>query len=145
MVNEMKKTQVLLLSMLLFFTLVGASNAVEVAPRITDREIIESLAELKAGQKSIEQRFASLESTMLTLFSALIVLITALFGYIVWDRRTALKPLEKEMQGLKHELERDFELGSADGSILIRMRQALRELAQEDQKMAQVLRNFSLM
>jgi len=31
--------------------------AVEVAPRISDREIIESLAELKAGQKALQQRF----------------------------------------------------------------------------------------
>jgi len=30
--------------------------AVEVAPRISDREIIEALAELKAGQKSLQQQ-----------------------------------------------------------------------------------------
>jgi len=30
--------------------------AVEVAPRISDREIIESLAELKAGQKALEEK-----------------------------------------------------------------------------------------
>jgi len=29
---------------------------VEVAPRISDREIIESLAELKAGQKALEEK-----------------------------------------------------------------------------------------
>lgn len=30
--------------------------AVDVAPRISDREIIESLAELKAGQKALEEK-----------------------------------------------------------------------------------------
>ena len=35
--------------------------AVDVAPRISDREIIESLAELKAGQKAINQRFAAID------------------------------------------------------------------------------------
>lgn len=44
----------LFLSVLLFSSSVFA---VEVAPRITDREIIESLAELKAGQRSLQQRF----------------------------------------------------------------------------------------
>jgi len=32
------------------------ANAVEVAPRISDREIIESLTELKAGQEALEAR-----------------------------------------------------------------------------------------
>nr|VFJ71413.1 MAG: hypothetical protein BECKFW1821C_GA0114237_10278 [Candidatus Kentron sp. FW] len=36
-------------------------DAVEVAPRITDREIIESLSTLKEGQKALEQRFDSME------------------------------------------------------------------------------------
>nr|VFJ43233.1 MAG: hypothetical protein BECKFW1821A_GA0114235_100369 [Candidatus Kentron sp. FW] len=36
-------------------------DAVEVAPRITDREIIESLSTLKEGQKTLEQRFDSME------------------------------------------------------------------------------------
>ena len=74
-----------------FFSL--SVSAVEVAPRITDREIVEALAEIKAEFRvidqrfiavdqrfdavdrrfddlndSINQRFTSLESTMLTLF-----------------------------------------------------------------------------
>lgn len=35
----------------------SASFAVTVAPRITDREIVEKLAKLEAGQVSIEKRF----------------------------------------------------------------------------------------
>ena len=41
-----------------FFILFSAANslfAVEVAPRITDREIIESHAEIKAGQKALKE------------------------------------------------------------------------------------------
>ncbi|ABI58911.1 MULTISPECIES: hypothetical protein [Nitrosomonas] len=30
--------------------------AVEITPRITDREIVESLAELRAGQKALEEK-----------------------------------------------------------------------------------------
>jgi len=36
--------------------------AVEVAPRVSDREIIESLAELKAGQKSLQQQIDEVKS-----------------------------------------------------------------------------------
>ncbi len=53
-----------------WFLLVGIISAfpifaAEIAPRITDREIIESLAELKAGQKALEEkmdlRFAAVD------------------------------------------------------------------------------------
>mgnify|MGYP001585479664 FL=1 len=37
--------------------------AVEVAPRISDKEIIESLAELKAGQKALQQQINDLKES----------------------------------------------------------------------------------
>ncbi len=49
--------------LLLLFTNFSVSG-VEVAPRISDREIIESLAELKAGQKTMNQRFDQMESSI---------------------------------------------------------------------------------
>ena len=79
-------------------------EAVEVAPRITDREIIESLAELKAGQQVLSQRFGQvdqrfeqmnqrfeqvdvqigrLHSTMTTMFGVLSALIISMFGYMI--------------------------------------------------------------
>ena len=39
------------------------SLAVETAPRISDREIIESLAELKAGQKALQQQMEDLKQS----------------------------------------------------------------------------------
>lgn len=44
------------------FTLSSNDLAIEKAERISDREIIESLAELKAGQKGLEGRIIGLES-----------------------------------------------------------------------------------
>jgi hypothetical protein len=40
---------------------VSASYGVEQAPRISDREIIEALAELKAGQQALHQRFEQVD------------------------------------------------------------------------------------
>lgn len=49
--------------------------AVDVAPRISDREIIESLAELKAGQKALEEkmdlRFNAMQEQMDQRFTAI--------------------------------------------------------------------------
>ncbi len=158
-----------------------SSWAVEVAPRITDREIIVALTELKAEvkagkqlmlqrfeasdqrfdqiQASMDQRFEAvdkrfaqsdiqmgrLHSTMLSVFSVLGALIIALFGYVVWDRRTALKPLEERFNQLEKDLVYDLQLRNENGSLLTRFIQAMRELAQEDANVAKVLKTFSLL
>ena len=160
------KQIVLLVFILISFT----ASAVEVAPRISDREIIESLAEIKAGLKAThlrfdavdqrfeqmqntmdqrfaqsEQRFNQMHNTLLTLFGTLGALIVALFGYIVWDRRTALKPLEERFNALEKDLVYDLQLRDENGSRLTRLIKALRELAQTDPQVAGVLKNFSLL
>ena len=160
------------------------ASAVEVAPRITDREIIEALTELKAGQKalkdemnqrfeaidkrfesidrrfeSIDKRFVSVDSrfeslerridglqhTMLMLFGALITLIVALFGYIAWDRRTIVKPLQERLDKIEHDLQRDLDIQHEEGSRLTRLVKVLREMAKTDEKLAEVLKHFSLL
>jgi len=144
--------------------------AVEVAPRISDREIIEALAELKAGQQALNQRFdeqnksidkrfeaidkrfdvvnqrlTTLSNTMLTLFGAIITLIVALFAYIAWDRRTMFKPVSERLERLESEIVHDLQLRHDDGSLLIRLVKVLREQAKNDPKLAAILRNFSLL
>ena len=49
---------------LIFFGFYFSSWAVEVAPRITDREIIESLATLEANQKLLFQRLDQMQASM---------------------------------------------------------------------------------
>ncbi len=151
--------------------------AVEVAPRISDREIIESLATLKAGQKAlaqqmnvrfaaVDQRFKSMDQRfddldkklsgriddLHDIMLAILLGIFGLIGFIIWDRRTMIKPLEQRFVKLTEKIEmqdqflqRDLELQSPDGSKLTRILHALRELARTDPKVAAVLKQFSLM
>jgi len=51
---------IVIFCMVLLFS-AAVSHAIEKAERISDREIIESLAELKAGQKAIEERFEAVD------------------------------------------------------------------------------------
>ena len=44
-----------------FLALPGKGRAVEVAPRITDREIIESLATIRGDIKRLDQRFDAVD------------------------------------------------------------------------------------
>jgi len=57
---KLHHARIWLLAALLFIA-PSCSNAVEVAPRISDREIIESLAELKAGLKALAERFGAFQ------------------------------------------------------------------------------------
>ena len=126
------KTTLFFMTIMLFLSPV-VSLAVEVAPRISDREIIEALSELKAGQvtldkrlddmnrsidkrlddmnRSIDKRFEDinrridgLQNTMLALFGAILSLIVALFGFIIWDRRTMLRPVVDRLDRLEREV-----------------------------------------
>ena len=111
----------LLLSCLLLLPLLLATvpgQAVDVAPRITDREIVERLTRLEEGQKNLdkrlsdmqafnEQRFGDMHNTMLALYGSLIALVIALFGYIAWDRRTMFKPMIARLERIERDLERD--------------------------------------
>jgi len=194
---------------LLAFQTVSAVWAVEVAPRITDREIIESLAGIKAEFNGIDQRFDQIDqrfdqvdkrfgqlevsidqrfkqvdqrfdqvdkrfgqlevsidqrfkqvdlrfeqidkqfdrlySMTTMMFGFLAAMIIALFGYIVWDRRTALKPLEERLNRLENDLVNDLQLRHDGGSLLTRFVGAMRELAKEDEQIAEVMRRFSLL
>ncbi len=162
-----KQTYLLTLALLLFSQSI---YAVDIAPRISDREIIESLAELKAGQKVINERFEQqnqvinqrfeqqnqvinqrfddihqLIDKIWTLMMVVIAGIFGLIGYIVWDRKTALKPLEKKLEAFERDVQHDLELRHENGSLLTRLVKSLQELAKQDEKVAVILRNYSLL
>jgi DNA anti-recombination protein RmuC len=70
--------------------------------------------------KKTDQRIDDLKNIMLTMFSAIVALIIALFGYIIWDRRTMLKPVSERLQRLEYEVLCDLDLRHEDGSLLTR-------------------------
>jgi predicted PurR-regulated permease PerM len=188
----------LVLTLLLVVDSVEAQS-VEVAPRITDREIVRNLADIKSEQKvvigrmdasakqvdqsfeqvdqrfddmlgsmnsrfeqsdqrfddilgsmnsrlaQIDQRLVNLENNMRTMFGSIIAMIIALFGYIIWDRRTAMRPLEQKVNALEEDLVRDMDIRNPAGSSLTRVIEAFRDLAKSDDKVAEILRSHSLL
>ena len=132
--------------------------AVEVAPRITDREIIERLTRLEEGQKAIIQRLDNLSSRletgleslrkemlagqealrsdlrglMLWGFGILFTGMFALIGFVLWDRHTAIRPVKLDLD----ELERN-KVNKLIG--------VLRKLSADDPKVSEALRTFGLL
>ena len=112
--------------------------AVEVAPRISDREIIEKLAGLEAGQDALRSemnhRFEALEGQYERIWNLILVVlagIMGLIGFIIWDRKTASQPLEKKIIEFEANLLRDLELRHEQGSLPTRLMYALRQHAEK--------------
>ena len=188
-----------ILLVLLTVALPCSVNAVDTAERISDREIIESLAEIKAQfkvidgrfdaidqrfdavdqrfdavdqrfetmqhtmderfetmqrtmderfetmQRTMDERFTTLNDNFDRIWSLMLVVIAGIFGligFIIWDRYSTLRPLERRMRSLEEDLERDLELKAPEGSRLTRLIHALRDLAKEDPKVEAVMRSY---
>ncbi len=117
--------------------------AVETAPRISDREIIESLTRLEEGVKANRRMIESLRSDVGTLRSELLSFMKwgfglilsgmlILVGFILWDRRSTVKPVRDQID----ELERQK---------VDRLIAAMKELSEADANLARVLRSVGLL
>ncbi|MBF0271582.1 MAG: hypothetical protein HQL98_05945 [Magnetococcales bacterium] len=179
----------------------GEARGVEVAPRMTDREIIQELATIRAGQGALNQRFEDMNKRLddtnkrfddvnrrfddmnkrfddvnkkfddvnkkfddvnkkfddvnkrlegltqliLTLFGSLLGIILSFVGFIFWDRRTMMRPLEERMALNARELQSNQERLQEKSNLLDQLLGALRELARDDPKLSAVLRHFALL
>ena len=144
----------------------NVAYAYETAPRISDREIIESLVELKQGQKnmnqrfedmnqrfenmnqSFNQRFESMQNLMLALFGSAMAFVLGMLGYIIWDRKTAQQPFKRRLYNLENEfveVEEQLEMKNPSGHVIARLVASFKQLAETDEKVAAILKRYSLL
>ncbi len=151
----------------------NVAYAYETAPRISDREIIESLVELKQGQKNMNQRFEdmnqrfedmnqrfgnmnqsfnhrfeSMQNLMLALFGSAMAFVLGMLGYIIWDRRTAQQPFKRRLYNLENEfveVEEQLEMKNPSGPVIARLVASFKQLAETDEKVATILKRYSLL
>ena len=134
---------------------------VENSQRITDREIIESLIRLEEGVKTNKEMIMALRTEMGSLrtemgslrteiysgirslrdevlgflkwgFGLLFTGMLILVGFIIWDRRSTLKPVKDDLDRLERRK-------------VDRLLEAMRRLSEEDSRVAQVLRSVGLL
>ena len=152
----MKKCPILLcLGMYLFiFYAPTLGYAVENSPRITDREIIESLIRLEEGVKANREMIMALRTEMGLLrieissgikslrdevlgflkwgFGLLFTGMLILVGFILWDRRSTLTPVRDDLDKLERRK-------------VDRLITAMKKLSEEDSRVAQALRSVGLL
>lgn len=115
---------------------------------VTDKEIIERLTRVETKLEALNQRIGDvntglgkriddtnrriddLQATMHWGFGILFTMFIALFGYIVWDRRTALMPVVKSTEELK-----------ISNALVLK---ALKEYARKEPKLAEVLKSIGI-
>jgi len=123
--------------------------AIEKAPRISDKEIIERLTRLEEGQKAIlremDKRFESMDKRfdqMINIFIAIVASFSAIvavtIGFAIWDRRTMIRPFEVKVK----KIEEDILKNSENIHSLL---ESLRALSKNNKEIAQVLKRFNLL
>ena len=171
--------RVIIIAIIMSFGELGrTAHAVEVAPRITDREIIQGLAEIKGEirgikarldsvdkrfeqvdkrfeqvdkrfeqvdkrfdvmQHNMDNRFDSIEKKidqlvllMTGMVGAFAAIVAITIGFAIWDRRTAVRPLQAQIWLLENEK-------------VEKMRKVMLAYAEKNKDWAAVLRSFGLL
>jgi DNA anti-recombination protein RmuC len=102
-------------------------------------DIIESSLNKRIDELS--KRIDDLKDMMIAMFTGLIALTAGLIGVILWDRLATIKPMLREIEAIKLRVEDLVE----DRIRLRNLVNALRELAQKDDELAEVLKSYKLM
>lgn len=148
MEEYMKKVVLAVIALMVLLFCGRSAMAVEVAPRITDREIIEGLTEIRGdikrleeGQKVSQKQIddlriqvgdtrRELKEFLLWGFGVTFAGIFTLIGFVLWDRRTALAPAVDKIKAVE---EREEVL-----------EKVLKEMARKDANAAEALRHAGL-
>ena len=141
--------RIILVLFLILWVMPAIVSGIEVAPRITDKEIIERLTRLEEGQKSIlremdkrfeamdkrfeamDKRFDQLNNLIIGIIGAFSAIVAVTIGFAIWDRRSMIRPFEDKVE----------ELRKTDQKFL----EILKTLAREDKKLAEVLKSFGIL
>lgn len=88
----------------------------------------------------MNSQFERLNALLIGLCSVFGLLVVALFGFVFWDRRSMLRPLEADMKRLEGDLATKGSKTRLDATV-----NALRAWAQENHQLAAVLKRLNLM
>jgi len=128
---------------------VSPTLAIEGNLTISDREIIERLTRLEEGQKALQEQMVAgqnslqsqinglqsqingLQNLIVGGFGVIFVGIFGLFGFVIWDRRSAISPVVRKAKELE---ERE--------DLTIRV---LKDYARKESKLAEIMKSYELM
>jgi hypothetical protein len=116
----------------------------EVPFTLDDRDrLIRLEAEQKALRTEMDAKFEGVYNQFNSLYWALSLLIGLVIinlGYTIWDRRTAIHPIKEKLKDLeKDKDEIDKKMVEVD-----KIKAALKEMGESDQKIAEILKRTAM-
>jgi len=98
-------------------------------------QVDKRFAELR---EDMNKRFETMQDLMIAIIGAFAAVVAVTIGFAIWDRRTMIRPFEREVREINDSI-------LQDRKRLETMLEALRRKAATDQELASILKNFSLM
>lgn len=89
-------------------------------------------------REDMNKRFETMQDLMIAIIGAFAAIVAVTIGFAIWDRRTMIRPFEREVKEINDSI-------LQDRKRLETMLEALRRKAATDQELASILKNFSLM
>ena len=153
----MKNLSVILLPIVFTLILCNSSTfAIETAPHISDREIVERLTRLEEGQGALREeikqlredmnkqfdrvdaQFDRIVNIMLGIFGAFAAMCGGTIWFALWDRRTMIRPFEDKVKKTEDDI-------SENRNKLHTLLEAFKTLSKTDEKVANILKKFNLL
>ena len=112
----------------------------EMEKRFTERfeQVDKRFEQVDKRFEQVDKHFSSITTIMAAIIAAFAVIVGANIAIVVWDRRSMTRPFEEKTKKMEDEI---IENKERIASLI----KALRELAPHDQKLAEILRSFSLL
>ena len=98
-------------------------------------QVDKRFAELR---EDMNKRFETMQDLMIAIIGAFAAVVAVTIGFAIWDRRTMIRPFEREVREINDSI-------LQDRKRMETMLEALRRKAATDQELASILKNFSLM
>ena len=110
--------------------------------------IKQEIKDLRQEIKDLRQEIKDVKNEQITLilslFGILITLYMGLFGFIIWDRRTFMRPIERKVTILEQEV-LNYKEDKTKFEQLQQLLSVFKELAKTDENVAKVLKQFNLL
>ena len=134
------------------FALILCNNpsfAIETAPHISDREIVERLTRLEEGQGSLRGEVKQLREDMNKQFDRLVNIVLCIIGvfasmcggtiwFALWDRRSMIRPFEDKVKKIEDDI-------AENRNKLHTLIETFKTLSKTDEKVATILKKFNLL
>ena len=153
----MKNLSVILLPIVFTLILCNSSTfAIETAPHISDREIVERLTRLEEGQGALREevkqlredmnkqfdradaQFDRIVNIMLGILGAFAAMCGGTIWFALWDRRTMIRPFEDKVKKIEDDI-------SENRNKLHTLLEAFKTLSKTDEKVANILKKFNFL